>query len=97
MALHRKFDAMLRSRPDIAVVCECAEPRRLQALAGSIGVGADTVWVGDNCNKGLAVFAFNGYAVSLSKQPSDTLRRFALQAPSSAIFWPCGRRTAAAA
>ena len=38
MALHRKFDAMLRLQPDIAVVCECAEPKRMQELAGSIGV-----------------------------------------------------------
>ena len=27
MALHRKFDAMLRLAPDIAIICECAEPR----------------------------------------------------------------------
>jgi hypothetical protein len=30
MALHRKFDAMLRLQPDIAVICECAEPKRIQ-------------------------------------------------------------------
>jgi exodeoxyribonuclease-3 len=67
MALHRKFDAMLRLQPDIAVICECAEPKRLQELADSFGLGANTVWVGDNPNKGLAVFAFNGYAVRLAE------------------------------
>jgi exodeoxyribonuclease-3 len=77
MALHRKFDAMLRLRPDIAVICECAEPKRLQTLAGSIGIGADMVWVGDNSNKGLAVFAFNGYAVSLAAPFHPTLRHIA--------------------
>src|SRR4051812_40477094 len=56
MALHRKFDAMLRLRPDIAVICECAEPKRLQELAGSVEFGAGAVWVGNNRNKGLAVF-----------------------------------------
>ncbi|HKD56947.1 MAG TPA: hypothetical protein VKD45_05500, partial [Hyphomicrobiaceae bacterium] len=65
MALHRKFDAMLSLQPDIAVICECAEPQRLQTWTGSVGIRAETVWVGDNCNKGLAVFAFNGYRVSL--------------------------------
>ena len=40
MALHRKFDAMLRLQPDIAVICESAEPRRLQEFTGSIRVGA---------------------------------------------------------
>jgi exodeoxyribonuclease III len=78
MALHRKFDAMLRLQPDVAVICECAEPKRLQALAGSIGSGADTVWVGDNRNKGLAVFAFNGYAVRLAVPFHAILRHVAL-------------------
>jgi exodeoxyribonuclease-3 len=77
MALHRKFDAMLRLQPDIAVICECAEPKRLQALAGSIGSGVNTVWVGDNRNKGLAVFAFNGYAVHLAARFHATLRHVA--------------------
>src|ERR1700730_12123881 len=77
MALHRKFDAMLRLRPDIAVICECAEPKRLQALAGSIDVGHDTVWIGDNRNKGLAVFAFNGYAVRLAEPFHSNLRHVA--------------------
>ena len=77
MALHRKFDAMLRLQPDIAVICECAEPKRLQELAGSIGFGADAVWIGDNPNKGLAVFAFNGYAVRLAEPFHATLRHVA--------------------
>ena len=67
MALHRKFDAMLLLQPDIAVICECADPERLQALAGSPEFGAGAVWIGDNRNKGLAVFAFNGYAVRLAE------------------------------
>ena len=75
MALHRKFDAMLGLQPDIAIICECAEPKRLHAWAGA--VGADTVWVGDNRNKGLAVFAFNGYRVSLALPFHATLRHLA--------------------
>ena len=77
MALHRKFDAMLRLQPDIAVICECADPERLQALAGSQDFGADAVWIGDNRNKGLAVFAFNGYAVRLAEPFYSTLRHVA--------------------
>lgn len=77
MALHRKFDAMLRLQPDIAVVCECAEPKRLQELVGSVAFGLDAVWIGDNRNKGLAVFAFNGYAVRLAKPFHPTLRHVA--------------------
>jgi exodeoxyribonuclease-3 len=77
MALHRKFDAILRLQPDIAVICECAEPTRLQALAKSLNFGADTVWIGHNRNKGLAVFAFNGYAVHLAEPLHSTLRHVA--------------------
>lgn len=77
MALHRKFDAMLRLQPDIAVICECAEPKRLQALAGSLDFRTQSVWIGDNLNKGLAVFAFNGFAVELSQPFYPTLRHVA--------------------
>jgi exodeoxyribonuclease-3 len=77
MALHRKFDAMLRLKPDIAVICECAEPKRLQELAGSLALRADAVWIGDNRNKGLAVFGFNGYAVHLAEPFHRTLRHVA--------------------
>jgi exonuclease III len=77
MALHRKFDAMLRLQPDIAVISECAEPPRLQALARSFNFGPDTVWVGNNRNKGLAVFAFNGYAVQLAEPFHSTIRHVA--------------------
>ena len=59
MALHRKLDAMLRLRPDIAVICECAEAKRLQELTGSVEFGADAVSIGDNRNKRLAVLAFD--------------------------------------
>jgi exodeoxyribonuclease III len=74
MALHRKLDALLRLQPDIAIVCECAEPQR---LAGLDGLGGDPVWIGDNRTKGLAVFAFNGYAVRLADPFHPTLRHVA--------------------
>ena len=34
MALHRKFEAMLRLKPDIAVICECADPSACRPLPG---------------------------------------------------------------
>jgi exodeoxyribonuclease-3 len=67
MALHRKFDALRRLQPDIAILCECAEPQRLSALGASMGLEAEPVWIGDNGNKGLGVFAFNGFAVRLAE------------------------------
>jgi exodeoxyribonuclease III len=77
MALHRKVAALLRLRPDIAVICECAEPQRLQALGLLDELGGEPVWIGNNPNKGLAVFAYNGYAARLSEPFYPSLRYIA--------------------
>lgn len=73
MALHRKFDALLSLEPDIAVVSECADPERLEARGLDCGAGRP-LWIGDNPNKGLAVFAFNGYGLRLANDYQATLR-----------------------
>jgi exodeoxyribonuclease-3 len=77
MALHRKCDALLALRPDIAVVCECAAPDRFRARGNATWLEGNPVWVGQNPNKGLAVFAFNGYAVHLAEPYYPTLRYIA--------------------
>jgi len=77
MALNRKFDALMRLRPDIAIICECAEPPRLARFGALNGLSADPVWIGTNPNKGLAVFAYNGYGVRLSEPFYPTLRHIA--------------------
>src|SRR5262249_9438499 len=74
MALHRKLDAVLRLQPDIAIICECAEPRGLMAFAGSGYRSGNPIWIGDNRNKGLAVFAFNNYGARLADPFYPTLR-----------------------
>ena len=77
MALHRKLDALRRLEPDIAVVSECAAPARLAALGALSALGGEPVWIGSNPHKGLAVFAFNGYAVRLAETFHATLRHIA--------------------
>ncbi len=77
MALHRKAAALLALEPDIAVVCECAEPDRLRARPGTDWLQAPPVWVGQNPHKGLAVFAFNGYTAVLSEPYYPSLRYIA--------------------
>ncbi len=74
MALHRKFAALRRLEPDIAVICECAAPARLRARGGLDGLPGDPVWIGRNPNKGLAVFAFNGFSARLADPFHPTLR-----------------------
>jgi exodeoxyribonuclease-3 len=74
MALHRKFAALRRLEPDIAVVCECAEPARWLSRGDCSALSAPPVWIGDNPHKGLGVLAFNGYAARLAEPFHRTLR-----------------------
>ena len=74
MALHRKFEALISLNPDVAVICECAEPARLKQKMDLSALEADPVWIGSNPNKGLAVFAFNGYQLSLADVYNPSLR-----------------------
>jgi hypothetical protein len=77
MALDRKFDALLDIEPDVAIICECAEPERFRARAKFDRMEHDPVWIGQNPNKGLAVFTFNGYTACLSNPYYRTLRYIA--------------------
>lgn len=58
--LHRKSEALLGLKADIAVVPKAARQARtvVQKASGSL-------WVGEEKNKGLGVYAFNGYQVKL--------------------------------
>ena len=77
MALDRKVDVLLDLAPDIAIVCECAEPERLRLRSKSSWMQGPPVWIGRNPHKGLAVFAFNGYAVRLAESYHPSLRYIA--------------------
>jgi exodeoxyribonuclease-3 len=77
MALDRKVDALLALQPDIAIVCECAEPERLRARSKSSWIEGEPVWIGRNPHKGLAVFGFNGYGVRLAASYHPSLRYLA--------------------
>jgi len=77
MALHRKAAALLALRPDVAVISECATPERLRARGPCDWIEQAPVWIGDNANKGLGVFAFNGYRATLSALHAPRLRHIA--------------------
>ena len=74
MALGRKFEALMRLRPDIAIVSECAVPEALGHSRSPDGADHSSVWIGENKHKGLAVLAFNGLTVSLAEPYHRTLR-----------------------
>lgn len=76
MALHRKLAALRALRPDVAVISECASPERLREKLSPEDLGCDPVWIGRNRDKGLAVFAFNGYRAALAEDLCRTSLRF---------------------
>ncbi len=65
MALHRKLEALRSLQPDVAVLSECAKPELVAERAGLMGLDAESVWIGGNKHKGLAVLAYNGYRLRL--------------------------------
>lgn len=77
MALHRKLDALMSIRPDIAIVSECANPDRLHMRGVPDTALGKPVWIGENRDKGLAVLTFNGYSACLTEPYYPTLRYIA--------------------
>ena len=56
-ALHRKIDALMTLRPDVAVISEAAEPERFVARAPELA-DASLVWVGKYPDRGLLLAGF---------------------------------------
>lgn len=73
MAFHRKYEALHILRPDVAIVAECASPDILRLKAPDFAA-EDCVWVGENTQKGLAVFAFNGFKLERGSDYDGTLK-----------------------
>lgn len=71
MALHRKLDALLELKPDVAVICEAAEPDRLIEKQPAFA-NASLVWIGDKPNKGLLIAGFGGVTVEMSRHRYDS-------------------------
>jgi exodeoxyribonuclease-3 len=65
MALHRKYERLLTLRPDIAVISECASAELIAQKTASFKPSS-SIWIGDNCNKGLGVFTFGPFKAMLS-------------------------------
>lgn len=74
MALHRKVEALLSQKPDIAVVSECARPDILAERGVTDLEACSVLWMGENPHKGLGIFAFNDFTVSRVQSFYPTLR-----------------------
>lgn len=73
MAFDRKYAALMSLKPDVAIVPECATPEILAKKAPGFQPSA-ALWVGENKDKGLAVFAFNDLKLSLASDFEPSLK-----------------------
>ena len=72
-AFRKKAEAILEYRPDILVVPECECPENLKFPEG-IEAPGDLLWFGSNKHKGLGVFAYGKYHLSVSKNHNPAFR-----------------------
>lgn len=63
MGMHRKLDALLALRPDIAVLPECASPD-VRAARPIYDAATSHAWNGHMATKGLAVLTFGDFRVT---------------------------------
>jgi exonuclease III len=64
MVFRKKAAFILPYQPDILIVPECENQERLQFTEG-VQVPSDVIWHGKNQHKGIGVFAYNNYKLTL--------------------------------
>src|SRR6476619_4735240 len=57
MAFRKKAEIILQHKPDILIVPECEHPDKLVFTTGTPKPN-DSLWFGQNLNKGLAIFSY---------------------------------------
>jgi exodeoxyribonuclease III len=66
MAFRRKAEVILKYKPDILIVPECEHPDKLQFSNPKLKP-QDSLWFGNNLNKGLGIFSYNSFRFKLKK------------------------------
>lgn len=73
MAFRKKFHSIMEYNPDILVVPECESLDKLEVVKEKLNY-TDAVWVGNNPNKGIGVFAFKGLKLELHETHNEDLK-----------------------
>lgn len=60
MAFRKKYKQILTYEPDLLIVPECESPDKFNTKFYD-----DVLWIGDNKNKGLAIFGFNDLEITI--------------------------------
>ena len=73
MAFRKKADVILKHKPDILIVPECEHPEKL-LFKNTTRKPADTLWFGENQNKGLAVFSYSNFKLKVLDVYNNNLK-----------------------
>jgi len=73
MAFRKKAGFILKHKPDILVVPECEHPGKL-LLTPDTQKPTDILWFGKNMHKGLAVFSYGSYRMSVLDEHNEDFK-----------------------
>lgn len=73
MAFRKKADSILAYKPDILVVPECEHPDKL-LFNSDTPKPTDSLWFGQNQNKGLGIFSYSSFRFKVLDLHNDSLK-----------------------
>lgn len=73
MAYRKKAALLLPYKPDIVIVPECEHPGKLNFPA-NLPEPSDVLWFGENLNKGLGIFSYNGFSLRKMRMHDPSLK-----------------------
>jgi exodeoxyribonuclease III len=73
MAFRKKADVILTYKPDILIIPECEHPDKL-IFRDDAPRPTDTLWFGNNHNKGLAIFSYSDFRFKIADVHNENFR-----------------------
>jgi len=73
MAFRKKADIILKHQPDILIVPECEDPNKL-IFSAEAQKPTDSLWFGQNPNKGLGIFSYCNFRFKLLDVHEDSFK-----------------------
>ena len=85
MAFRKKAGFILAHHPDILIIPECEHPDKL-LFENTTTKPADTLWFGQNYNKGLGIFSYSNFRFKVSDVYNDRFKMIVPIAVSNGRF-----------
>jgi hypothetical protein len=75
MAFRKKAEFILALEPDILVIPECENLDKLK-FNPTVKLPNDSLWFGENANKGLGIFAYGNYKFHLIERYNPEIKNY---------------------